>query len=107
MTYFRCFEIRHHKTRVYNIKILESARDAYYIERIFNGSLAPYNLNIIMRSREERSVRGSHETMGIFILGLIVGAVGALLFFIYDEGELFLKLSRQIKQTADRYKQSS
>ena len=45
--------------------------------------------------------------MGLFILGVIVGAIGALVFFIYDEGELFLKLSRQIKQTADRYKQSS
>ena len=45
--------------------------------------------------------------MGAFILGVIVGAVGALVFFIYDQGELFLKLSRQIKQTAERYKQSS
>ncbi|HSU91149.1 MAG TPA: hypothetical protein VLI44_06855 [Sporolactobacillaceae bacterium] len=44
--------------------------------------------------------------MGLFILGVIVGAVGALVFFIYDEGGLFLKLSRQIKQTAERYKQS-
>jgi len=100
MTYFRCFEIRHHKTRIYNIKILESARVAYRIGREFSRSLAPYNLTIIMR-------RGRSETMGIFILGLIVGAVGALLFFIYDEGELFLKLARQIKQTAERYKQSS
>jgi hypothetical protein len=45
--------------------------------------------------------------MGAFILGVIVGPVGALAFFIYDEGELFLKLARQIKQTAERYKQSS
>ena len=74
--------------------------------RKFSGSLAPYNLNIIMRSPEKRSVQGSHETMGLFILGVIVGAIGALVFFIYDEGELFLKLSRQIKQTAERYKQS-
>lgn len=96
------FEICHYQT-----KIPQSGRVAYHIGRIFTGSLAPYNLNIIMRSREERSVRGSHETMGVFILGLIVGAVGALLFFIYDEGELFLKLARQIKQTAERYKQSS
>ena len=44
--------------------------------------------------------------MGPFILGVIVGTIGALVFFIYDEGELFLKLSRQIKQTAERYKQS-
>jgi len=44
-------------------------------------------------------------SMGAFILGLIVGAVGALALFVYDEGELFLKLSRQIKSTADRYRQ--
>ncbi len=45
--------------------------------------------------------------MGAFILGLIIGAGGALALFIYDEGELFLKLSRQIKHTAERYKQQS
>ncbi|MFZ0246192.1 hypothetical protein [Candidatus Binatus sp.] len=44
--------------------------------------------------------------MGAFILGLIVGAGGALVLFIYDEGDIFLKLSRQIKQTAERYRQS-
>lgn len=44
--------------------------------------------------------------MGPFILGLIIGAGGALALFIYDEGDLFLKLSRQIKQTAERYKQT-
>ena len=42
--------------------------------------------------------------MGAFILGLIVGVAGALILFIYDEGELFLKLSRQIKTTAEKYK---
>jgi hypothetical protein len=45
--------------------------------------------------------------MGAFLLGLIIGAVGALLFFIYDEGELFLKFANQIKQTAEKYKHSS
>lgn len=45
--------------------------------------------------------------MGAFILGLIIGAGGALALFIYNEGDLFLRLSRQIKQTAERYKQSS
>jgi len=45
--------------------------------------------------------------MGAFLLGLIIGFGGALLLFIYDEGDLFMKLSRQIKQTAERYKQSS
>lgn len=44
--------------------------------------------------------------MGAFILGLIVGVCGALAVFIYDEGEIFLKLSRQIKQTAERYRQT-
>ena len=45
--------------------------------------------------------------MGAFLLGLIIGFGGALLLFIYVEGDLFMKLSRQIKQTAERYKQSS
>jgi len=43
--------------------------------------------------------------MGAFILGLIVGAGGMLFLFIYDEGDVFLKLSRQIKTVTDRYKQ--
>jgi len=45
--------------------------------------------------------------MGAFILGLMIGAGGALLLFIYDEGEVFLKLSRQIKTVAARYKQEN
>ena len=45
--------------------------------------------------------------MGGFILGLIIGAAGALALFIYDEAEVFLKLAHQIKHTAERYKQSS
>jgi hypothetical protein len=45
--------------------------------------------------------------MGAFLLGLIIGAVGAFLLFTLDEGEVFLKIARQIKQTADKYKQSS
>jgi len=44
--------------------------------------------------------------MGAFILGIIVGAAGALMLFIYDEGDIFLKLSRQIKTAAGRYKQA-
>ncbi len=45
--------------------------------------------------------------MGAFLLGLIIGAGGALMLFIYDEGELFLRLSRQIKTTAEKYKQQA
>jgi hypothetical protein len=44
--------------------------------------------------------------MGAFILGLIVGGAAALALFIYDEGEMFLKLARRIKQTAERYRES-
>jgi hypothetical protein len=44
--------------------------------------------------------------MGAFILGLIIGAAGALVLFIYDEGEVFLKLSRQIKTAVGRFKQA-
>jgi hypothetical protein len=43
--------------------------------------------------------------MGAFILGLIIGAGGALLLFTYNEGDLFIRLGRQIKQTAERYRQ--
>ncbi|MGC2445006.1 hypothetical protein [Candidatus Binatus sp.] len=53
-----------------------------------------------------RGVPEGGMSMGAFILGLIIGAGGALALFIYDEGELFLKLSRQIKQTAERCRQA-
>jgi hypothetical protein len=66
---------------------------------VFSGRFQLANLNII------RSIRRS-KTMGAFILGLIIGAGGALVLFIYDEGDIFLKLSRRIKQTAERYRQS-
>ncbi len=45
--------------------------------------------------------------MGAFILGLIIGAGGALIFLIHDEGEVFLKLSQRIKASVERYRQSS
>ncbi len=45
--------------------------------------------------------------MAEFILGLVIGAAAALAFFVYNEGELFLKLSRQIKAVAARYKQEN
>lgn len=45
--------------------------------------------------------------MGAFLLGLIIGAAGAFVLFTVDEGEVFLKIAERIKQTADKYKQSS
>src|ERR1035441_1880194 len=62
---------------------------------VFSGRFQSANLNIILGIRRS-------GTMGAFILGLIVGAGGALVLFIYDEGDIFLKLSRQIKKTAER-----
>ena len=44
--------------------------------------------------------------MGPFLLGLLIGFFGAIALFIFNEGDLFLKLSQQIKQTVQRYKQS-
>ena len=43
--------------------------------------------------------------MGAFIFGLVVGFAAALALFVYDEGEVFLKLSRQIKLVVGKYKQ--
>lgn len=45
--------------------------------------------------------------MGAFIFGLIVGVAGALVLFIYDEGEVFLKVANQVKRTAQKYKQQA
>jgi hypothetical protein len=43
--------------------------------------------------------------MGAFILGVLLGAGGTLFLFLYDEGELFLRLARQVKVVTDRYRQ--
>ncbi len=45
--------------------------------------------------------------MGAFIFGLIVGFALALGLFLFDEGEVFVKLARQIKVVAGKYRQSS
>ena len=47
---------------------------------------------------------GARHPMGTFIFGLVVGFGGALALFIYDEGEVFLKLARQIKLVAGKYR---
>ncbi len=47
---------------------------------------------------------GARRPMGTFIFGLVVGFGAALMLFIYDEGEVFLKLARQIKLVAGKYK---
>jgi hypothetical protein len=45
--------------------------------------------------------------MGAFILGLIIGFAAALALFIYDEGEVFLRLAQQVKVVSGKYKQPS
>jgi hypothetical protein len=43
--------------------------------------------------------------MGEFLLGFIVGVGATIFLFVYDEGELFLKLSHRVKEVTARYKQ--
>jgi hypothetical protein len=43
--------------------------------------------------------------MGAFIFGVIIGIAGTVILFLYDEGEIFLKLARQIKTVVARYKE--
>lgn len=43
--------------------------------------------------------------MGAFLLGLIVGFGAAIGLFIYDQGELFIKLGHRVKEVTARYKQ--
>jgi hypothetical protein len=43
--------------------------------------------------------------MGAFLLGFLCG-VGATVFtFIYDQGELFLKLANRVRMVTARYRQ--
>ena len=44
-------------------------------------------------------------TMNALITGCFIAAFGTLAFFIYNKAELSLRLSRQIKQTAERCRQ--
>jgi hypothetical protein len=43
--------------------------------------------------------------MGEFLLGFIVGVGATIFLFVYDEGEMFLKLSQRVKEVTARYKQ--
>jgi hypothetical protein len=45
--------------------------------------------------------------MGAFLLGLIIGAAGTLSLVVYNEGELFLKLSNRVRTVSARYKQQA
>ncbi|HKD68919.1 MAG TPA: hypothetical protein VKB84_18890 [Candidatus Binataceae bacterium] len=43
--------------------------------------------------------------MGGFLLGFICGVGAAIFLFVYDEGEMFLKLAKSVKDVTNRYKQ--
>jgi hypothetical protein len=43
--------------------------------------------------------------MGAFLLGLIVGVAATVFVFLYDEGDMFLKLAGRVKEVTARYKQ--
>jgi hypothetical protein len=40
----------------------------------------------------------------MFLLGVIVGAVGATAFILYGDGELLIRLGEQMKKVAARYR---
>jgi len=43
--------------------------------------------------------------MGGFLLGFLCGVGAAVFIFLYDEGEMFLKLAHRVKQVTARYRQ--
>lgn len=43
--------------------------------------------------------------MGAFLLGLIVGFGASVGLFLYDQGELFIKLGNRVRDVTARYKQ--
>jgi len=44
--------------------------------------------------------------MGAFLLGFICGVAATVFTFVYDEGEMFLKLATRVREVTARYKQS-
>jgi hypothetical protein len=45
------------------------------------------------------------EIMGAFLLGFICGVGATIFIFLYDEGEMFLKLAKAVRDVTARYKQ--
>ncbi|HEV3110758.1 MAG TPA: hypothetical protein VGY99_09720 [Candidatus Binataceae bacterium] len=43
--------------------------------------------------------------MGAFLLGFICGVGATIFIFLYDEGEMFLKLAKGVRDVTARYKQ--
>jgi hypothetical protein len=44
--------------------------------------------------------------MGAFLFGFICGVGAAIFIFVYDEGQMFLKLANRVREVTARYKQS-
>jgi hypothetical protein len=44
--------------------------------------------------------------MGAFLFGFLCGVAATVFAFVYDEGEIFLKLASSVKDVTARYKQS-
>ncbi|HEY2106233.1 MAG TPA: hypothetical protein VGH29_10645 [Candidatus Binataceae bacterium] len=43
--------------------------------------------------------------MGAFLFGFICGIGATIFIFLYDEGEMFLKLAKGVRDVTARYKQ--
>jgi hypothetical protein len=48
---------------------------------------------------------GAEEIMGAFLFGFICGIGATIFIFLYDEGEMFLKLAKGVRDVTARYKQ--
>lgn len=52
---------------------------------------------------EYNTVEG--DIMGAFLFGFICGVGATVFIFLYDEGEMFLKLAKSVRDVTARYKQ--
>jgi hypothetical protein len=43
--------------------------------------------------------------MGAFLLGFLCGVGATVFIFLYDEGEMFLKLANRVRTVTARYRQ--
>lgn len=56
-------------------------------------------------SRPRFQISREAEQMGGFLFGFLCGVGATVFIFMYDEGEMFLKLAHRVKEVASRYRQ--
>ena len=53
----------------------------------------------------EYNTAGEEMIMGAFLFGFICGVGATIFIFLYDEGEMFLKLANRVRMVTARYRQ--